>query len=97
MAGGADGTPWKTNRKARQMSDIDSSTKRLDAAVARLAAAAEKRSKAAGFAAADRARLEAELATLRADFDKLRETSSGVSARLDSAIGRLRTVLGDEA
>ena len=33
----------------------------------------------------------------RRDFDSLRDTASGVSARLDTAIGRLRIVLGDEA
>lgn len=79
------------------MSDIDSSTKRLGAAVARLEAAAQKRGKAVELAEADRARLEQELAALRADFDKLRETSSGVSERLDSAIGKLRTVIGEDA
>jgi predicted nucleic acid-binding Zn-ribbon protein len=77
------------------MSDIDSSTKRLDAAVARLAAAAEKRGEAVALATADRTRLERELAALRSDFDRLRETSAGVSQRLDTAIGRLKMVLGE--
>lgn len=78
------------------MSDIESSTKRLDKAVARLETAAARRGERLDLADADRARLEKELAALRADFGRLRETSSSVSARLDAAIGRLRTVLGDE-
>jgi hypothetical protein len=72
------------------MSDIESSTRRLDAAVARLEAALAQNGGAGSQAAAD-------LAALRRDFDSLRDTASGVSARLDTAIGRLKIVLGDEA
>ena len=79
------------------MSDIERSTQRLGEAVARLEAAARNRGTNIELADADRTRLEQELATLRADFAKLRETSSGVSARLDTAIGRLKTIIGDDA
>lgn len=79
------------------MSDIDTSTRRLEVAVDRLAAAAEQRGRDGALAAADRQRLERELAALRADFARLRETSTGVAARLDAAIGRLKPMLEDGA
>ena len=77
------------------MADPDSSTKRLDAAIARLETAVEKRGGGVELAGAAQQRLEKELAELRTDFEHLRETSSGVSAQLDATIGRLKGVLGD--
>ena len=79
------------------MSDLDSSAKRFDAAMTRLEAAVEKRGERIAVAESDRKRVERELAALRADLARMRKASSGVSARLDTVIGRLKTALGDDA
>ena len=53
------------------MADLDSSTKRLDAAIARLEAAAEKRGGAGGLAGAEQQRLEKELMKKQKERDEL--------------------------
>jgi hypothetical protein len=79
------------------MADLESSAKRFDAAMTRLVAAVEQRSARIELAEADRQRIERELADMRADFARLREASTGVSRRLDAAIGRLKGVLEEES
>ena len=72
------------------MSRIEDALARLDAAVARVERASAKAEPAgAGL------ELAAELRKTREDYAALKGRTDGVAARLDTAIGRLKGVLGE--
>lgn len=79
------------------MDDLDNSAKRLDAALLRLETAVGKRSVGVELGDEEQERLSGELAELRSDFERLKETSSDVSDRLASTIGRLKVMLEEES
>lgn len=68
---------------------------RLDRAIARIEAALQRQVKAAGPAAVERDRLALELESARRDYAVLAGRTDIVAARLDAAIGRLKTVLAE--
>ena len=72
------------------MSRVMNALEQLDAAIDRLEAAVEKR---LGRDRAERERLNDELKGLRQNHVTLQSEARTVSSRLDSAIGRLRSIL----
>jgi hypothetical protein len=72
------------------MSRLETAMNRLDAAMARLDAAVDQ---SAERGDRDRGSLEQELAALRRTHALLQEEARLVSDRLDSAVGRLQTVM----
>jgi hypothetical protein len=77
-------------------SRIERARSRLDAAVARLEAALENRPAGGDNPAAELASgLQAELQSLRRETVRLKAVNETVSGRLDGAIGRLKTVIGN--
>jgi septal ring factor EnvC (AmiA/AmiB activator) len=71
------------------MSRLDKARQRLQDSVARLERAAEK----SRARAAERSELARALDAARAEGKTLRETSATLSTRLDSVIGRLKSVI----
>ena len=72
------------------MSRVMNALEQLDAAIERLETAVEKR---LGRDRAERERLNEELKGLRQNHVTLQSEARTVSSRLDSAIGRLRSIL----
>lgn len=72
------------------MNDLETARKRLEEAVVRLEAAVDARAKADG---GENKRLAKALENAQAECAELHEVNQTVSARLDAAIGRLKTVL----
>jgi len=72
------------------MSRVMNALEQLDAAIERLETAVEKR---LGRDRAERERLNDELKGLRQNHVTLQSEARTVSSRLDSAIGRLRSIL----
>ena len=72
------------------MSRVMNALEQLDAAIDRLETAVEKR---LGRDRAERERLNDELKGLRQNHVTLQSEARTVSSRLDSAIGRLRSIL----
>jgi predicted nucleic acid-binding Zn-ribbon protein len=72
------------------MSRVMNALEQLDAAIERLETAVEKR---LGRDRAERERLNEELKGLRQNHVTLQSEARTVSGRLDSAIGRLRSIL----
>lgn len=80
------------------MSADNDANRRLDAALLRLESALQARrvtQDGAAAAAAERARLEQEMTTVRNEFSSLKETSAVVSQRLDAAIGKIKGMLAE--
>ena len=84
------------NSSIQNPSKVDRARERLDQAVARLEQALKNQAAAAG-AAGDKPNpeFEKELNALRDENSHLNTINETVSGRLNDAIGRLRTVLGE--
>ncbi len=74
------------------MSQIEAAEQRLGQAVRRLETAIRA---VQGGSAQENTRLMRELADLRAQYEMVKQTAAMVSARLDTAIGKLQIVIGD--
>ncbi len=72
------------------MSRLEQAEQRVDAALGRLEAAVS-----GDQSGARTTELERQLVTLRQEYVALDETTSAVARRLDAAIDRLETVVGD--
>ncbi len=74
------------------MSEVETASARLSAAIDRLETVLAAAPDASG--AAERDSLRDELSTVRAEYDALVEITETVSAGLDASIGRIKAVLG---
>jgi hypothetical protein len=74
------------------MTSVEAAKQRLERAIARLEQSASRRAQPAG---PDQAELVRALEAAQAENAALHATTEQVAGRLDRAIGRLRTVLGD--
>jgi|TARA_B100000315_G_scaffold239797_1_gene258989 hypothetical protein len=71
--------------------NVQQARNRLDAALERLEKAFEKGPKDGG----DQSGLAAELSTARDEIGSLKDSNKAVSKRIDSAIGKVRDLIGD--